>query len=58
MEQREAYTREEVAQMLGVNPRTVTREIQRGNLKAFNVGRAVRITRRALMEFMGEGGQR
>ena len=42
----------EIAALLGCSPRTVRREIHRGNLRAFRVGRAVRVTRQALYEYI------
>lgn len=52
-----AYTREQAAEITGTNPRTISREIKRGNLRAFYVGRAVRISHTALLEYMGESGE-
>ena len=49
---REVYTREEVAAMWGVNVRTVAREIERGRLKVFRVGRCIRITQSAIDDYM------
>lgn len=43
----------EVARALRVNPMTVYRAIERGELKAHRVGRAVRITRAALTQWTG-----
>lgn len=43
-----------VAEILGVSIATVRREINRGNLEAFHVGRSVRITKTALLKFVGE----
>jgi putative molybdopterin biosynthesis protein len=47
-----AYTREEIARILSVNPITIWREIQRGNLKAFKVGKDIRISESALEEYI------
>lgn len=43
----------EVSERLQVSPRTVQRLIQRGELKAFRVGRQVRIPELALREMLG-----
>lgn len=53
-----AYTREQAAEITGTNPKTISREIQRGNLRAFHVGRAIRISHSALLEYMGESTER
>ena len=42
----------EVSERLQVSPRTVQRLIQRGELKAFRVGRQVRIPELALKEML------
>ena len=47
--------RKTVAELMGVDVKTVSREIQRGRLKCFHVGRSVRITRDALIEYVKEG---
>ena len=39
-----SLTVDEFAEYLGVVPLTIRREIDRGNLKAVNVGRRIRIT--------------
>lgn len=44
-----------VAELLGVNPQTIRREIARGNLGCVHVGKAVRVTKRQLLEYVGEG---
>lgn len=44
----------QVAKLLGVATATVRREVARGNLEAFHVGRAVRITKAALLKYVGE----
>lgn len=51
MQRREVFTREEVAARWGVNVRTIAREIERGNLTAFRVGRCVRIPLSAIEEY-------
>lgn len=50
------YTIPEAAKYLGVGTSTVQRAIEDGRLRASTVGRrnAVRITERALLEFLGE----
>ena len=46
--------RKQAAELLGVDVKTISREIQRGKLKCFHVGRNVRITREALIEYVKE----
>jgi putative molybdopterin biosynthesis protein len=46
------YTRDEAARILSVNPMTIWREIQRGRLRAFKVGKDIRITESALKEYI------
>lgn len=48
-----SYTRQEVADILRVTTRTVDRLIRVGDLKAFRVGRAVRVPEEALRAFIG-----
>ena len=48
---RDVLTREQLADRWGVNVRTVAREIERGNLRAFRVGRVVRIPISAIEEY-------
>lgn len=43
---------EDVAKLLEVSERTVTREIQAGKLKAFKVGKSLRITNEALQQYI------
>ncbi len=45
-----------VAELLDVSPITVRREIARGNLEVIHIGSAVRITKTALLRYMGEAG--
>jgi excisionase family DNA binding protein len=45
------YTTQEAAEILGVQPRTITRNIERGNLKAIKRGRDYSITQAALDTF-------
>ena len=40
------------AELLGVATATIRREIDRGNLEAFHVGRCVRITKKALIAYL------
>ena len=42
------YTIEEVAEILKVNPRTVSRMLDRGELKGRKAGRLCRVTQEAL----------
>ncbi|MGE0542429.1 MAG: helix-turn-helix domain-containing protein [Dehalococcoidia bacterium] len=51
-EPRKAYTIEEVAEVLQVNPRTINRMLDRGELKGFKVGRLWRISQEALDAYM------
>ena len=44
----------QVARLLGVNPQTVRREIARGRLECVHVGKAVRVTKKQLLEYVGE----
>lgn len=46
------YTIDEVAKLLKVNPRTVRRALDAGELPAFRVGSQWRITREALDAYM------
>ncbi len=47
-----AYTIEEVAEILKVNPRTVNRMLERGELRGFKVGRLWRVSQEALEAYM------
>lgn len=42
------------AELLGVDERTIRREISRGALRCARVGKCVRISKRALLEYVGE----
>lgn len=44
------------AELLGVATATIRREIDRGNLEAFHVGRCVRIKKAALISYIEQGG--
>lgn len=44
-----------VAEVLGVSLRTVRRLIATGALESFHVGASVRITKTALLRYIGEG---
>lgn len=44
-----------VAGLLDVDAQTIRREIQRGRLRASRVGTRVRITKTALLDYLGEG---
>lgn len=46
--------RRRVADVLGVDPKTVSREIQRGRMRCIHVGRSVRITKQQLLEYVME----
>ena len=50
--ERLAYTVKECAAAVGVSPRTITREIQRGRLRMVRIGRTVRIPAQALTQFL------
>jgi excisionase family DNA binding protein len=52
--ERLAYSIKEAAEAIGVSPRTVVREIQRGHLRAIRVSRRVLVPARALAEFLGD----
>lgn len=47
-----ALTMAQAAKIMNVHVATVRREIERGNLKAFPVGRSIRIRQSVLAEFM------
>ena len=51
----QAFTAEQVADMLNVHVKTIRREIARGSLRCIHVGRAVRITETQLRDYL-EGG--
>ncbi len=51
-QQDDMLTVEEVAKELRVDPKTVRRWIQRGELVAIDIGREYRIKRRALNDFI------
>jgi excisionase family DNA binding protein len=51
--ERLAYSVKEAAGAIGVSPRTIVREIQRGRLRAARVSRRVVIPADALAEFLG-----
>ena len=44
----------QVASLLGVVPATVRREIARGSLESIHVGACVRVTKAALLRYVGE----
>lgn len=46
--------RQRAASLLGVNPKTIDREIRAGRLRCFHVGRSVRITKQALIDYVKE----
>ena len=46
------YTAHEIARMLRVSPMTVYRHINEGRLRAFRIGRTVRVSENALNDFM------
>lgn len=45
----------QVAELPGVVPMTVRREIARGCLESIHVGTCVRVTKTALLRYVGEG---
>lgn len=51
--ERLAYSVKEAGAAIGVSPRTIVREIQRGRLRAIRVSRRVVIPAEALAEFLG-----
>lgn len=48
----EGFSVNEVSALLHVEPKTIRREIYRGKLKAFRVGRAVRISRQSIEDYL------
>ena len=46
------FDRNKCAELLGVDVKTISREVQRGKLKCFHVGRNLRFTREALIEYV------
>lgn len=52
-EKRLLYTRGEVAAILGVHPRTVTRLMANGDLKAVGAGPGKKITKKSVYEYVG-----
>jgi excisionase family DNA binding protein len=52
-----AKTREELADYLHCDVRTIDREVQRGKLKPFYVGSAVRFTPEAINDYLNSGGE-
>jgi excisionase family DNA binding protein len=48
------YLTRDTARILNVNPATVWREIQRGNLKAHRVGSSYRIAEEDLVRYLSE----
>ena len=53
----EAFTVDEVASSLHVTTKTVRRLIWKGELGSIHVGRAVRVTRRQLADYVEGGAQ-
>ena len=51
---REVNTRKETAEFFGVDPKTISREIQRGKLGCIHVGRSIRITRQQIAEYIAQ----
>lgn len=50
----DVMTKQQVANLLGVTMKTISREIQRGRLECFRVGTRVRITKTALLSYIEE----
>jgi excisionase family DNA binding protein len=48
----EMYDLEQAARYLGVHPRTVNREINRGNLEGYAIGRGFRVKRAELDRYL------
>jgi len=48
----DVMTKQQVADLLGVTLKTISREIQRGRLECFHVGTRVRITKTALLKYV------
>ena len=53
---KDVNTRKETAEYFGVDPKTISREIQRGNLKCIHVGRSIRITRQQIATYIVQQG--
>jgi excisionase family DNA binding protein len=52
---RQGYSVVETARLLGVSPDTVRRMVKRGELKAFWVGRLLRVKRSSITELVEAG---
>lgn len=50
------YTPKQFASLVNCAPRTVYKEIARGNLNAFHVGRSLRIPRSEYLRYVGANG--
>ena len=50
----EVLTVSKVGELPDVHPQTVRREIARGKLGCIHVGKAVRVTKRQLLQYVGE----
>ena len=53
---KDVNTRKETAEYFGVDPKTISREIQRGKLKCIHVGRSIRITRQQIAAYVVQQG--
>ena len=51
------WNAKEVASSLGMHPRTISRHIEKGRLKASKPGQAYIITRSALIDYLGSEEQ-
>ena len=48
-------TRRQVADMMRVSPQTISREIERGNLRAVRIGRQYRISESSIRDYLKRG---
>ena len=51
---REYYGPIELAKYLKVQPRTIQREVERGNLPAIRIGRQIRFTGKSILEYIAK----
>ncbi len=51
--ERQTFSCEEVAVMVGVSAKTIARRVAVGDLRVVKIGRAVRVTREELDRFLG-----
>ena len=51
--EKHSFSVDEIAGLVGVNPKTVRKGIQDGNIKAVRVGRVIRIPRTEVLRLLG-----